>query len=191
MIQTRQVTLRKFWLLNWPDSLATPFRRLFLSSVFGILCLAFSGCGPVADSDVPAINTAKVINDLAASNSRAIEVTSAYFRLMPPGQTVSAGFFQLYNHLPESISIVDVLSDRLERVEIHQHTHDNGVMRMRKVESLSVEAGAALMFKPGGYHLMLFDVPEGIEPEEAINIRLLLASGAEVKIALLARSLVP
>jgi copper(I)-binding protein len=42
------------------------------------------------------------------------------------------------------------------RVEMHSMTMDGGVMKMAKLESVPVPAGATVGFVPGGNHLMIF-----------------------------------
>lgn len=42
------------------------------------------------------------------------------------------------------------------RVEMHSMSMDGGVMKMAKLDSLPVPAGATVGFAPGGNHLMIF-----------------------------------
>jgi periplasmic copper chaperone A len=45
-----------------------------------------------------------------------------------------------------------------KRCSLHNHVTEDGIMKMRAVETLKVGAGKHIAFKPGGYHIMLFDV---------------------------------
>jgi periplasmic copper chaperone A len=42
------------------------------------------------------------------------------------------------------------------RVELHSMSMDGGVMKMAKLDSVPVPAGATVAFAPGGNHLMIF-----------------------------------
>ena len=53
-------------------------------------------------------------------------------------------------------------------VELHTHTNDGGVMRMRKIDSITVPAGGMTMLKPGG----VMGVVEHVGAEGADNTSL-------------------
>ena len=41
-------------------------------------------------------------------------------------------------------------------IEIHTHLHEDGVMKMRQINSLEIPGGESVVLEPGGLHLMLF-----------------------------------
>jgi hypothetical protein len=43
-------------------------------------------------------------------------------------------------------------------VEVHQHLHENGRMKMRQVKNFEIDEGQEISFEPAGYHLMLLDL---------------------------------
>lgn len=64
------------------------------------------------------------------------------------------------------------------RVELHEHIHDNGVMRMREVEGgLSIQAEQPLEMKPGGYHIMLIGLTGPLNDGTTVDLELEFASG--------------
>lgn len=86
---------------------------------------------------------------------------------------------------------IDNGSDRLvsastpsaKRVELHEHTNDNGIMRMREVESgFPVSQDQPLHMKPGGYHIMLMGLSEPMVADTEITLNLRFASGTETTI---------
>lgn len=121
--------------------------------------------------------------------TQTISAVDAYFRLMPPGKTVSAAFMQLKNTGSSAATLVALRSPSVERVELHEHSHANGMMQMRKVDKLSIAAGETLELKPGGYHIMLFGMPQGLTEEDRIDIELVFESGESLFIIASARSL--
>ncbi|MBR9885359.1 MAG: copper chaperone PCu(A)C, partial [Oceanospirillales bacterium] len=60
-----------------------------------------------------------------------VEVTDPYARAVPPGQPNSAAFMQLQNRGEDTLTLIGASSDVAKAVELHTHTQDQGVMRMR------------------------------------------------------------
>jgi len=54
--------------------------------------------------------------------------------------------------------LVAASSTLSERVELHTHTMDNGVMKMRPIEAIDIPANTMTELKSGGYHIMMFGV---------------------------------
>jgi copper(I)-binding protein len=104
------------------------------------------------------------------TQAQEIVVSDAYFREPVPGQTRSAGYMTLANQSACPCSLMATSSPDVERVEIHEHRHDNGIMKMRQVDTVKVAAGKQEVFSPGGYHLMLFGVKQTVSDKNAITI---------------------
>jgi hypothetical protein len=107
----------------------------------------------------------------AAANAQ-IVVEKAFVREMPPGQAVTAAFMTLQNTGTEPARLLSVSSDSAERVEIHMHRHNNGMMRMEQVESITVPAGAVFTFEPGAYHLMLVNITRPLVEGDNVQLKL-------------------
>jgi copper(I)-binding protein len=58
------------------------------------------------------------------------------------------------------------------RAELHAHIMDNGVMQMRAVDTLAVQPGSPAVLKPGGYHVMLFDLKQPLKEGEEFPLTL-------------------
>ena len=79
--------------------------------------------------------------------------------------------------------LVSTTSSVAERVELHEHLNDNGVMRMREVEGgFKVSEDAPVMMKPGGYHIMLINLVNPLKAGSEIALGLTFASGQSVTI---------
>ena len=125
---------------------------------------------------------------VAAELSGALQASDGWMRVPPPGVSVTAGYLVLHNNSDAEQEVVTLSSSRAERVELHSHTHVDGVMRMRKIDSYSLAAGESLTLKPGGYHLMLFGIDQSLQPGESVPIEIHTASGSVAIATLLARS---
>ena len=96
---------------------------------------------------------------LAASGlatAQGLAASDAYVREPIPGRYMSAAFMTLSNATNQDKILTSVSADWAGIIEIHTHLHDNGVMRMRQLESLTIPAGESVSLQPGGLHLMLF-----------------------------------
>jgi copper(I)-binding protein len=94
---------------------------------------------------------------LSSSVSAAdILVTDAKVREPVPGRYMSAGFLTLKNTSDEARSLVSVKAPWAGIIEIHTHTYEDGIMKMRQLETLEIPADSSVVLKSGGLHLMLF-----------------------------------
>ena len=79
-----------------------------------------------------------------ASQADDITVSAPFAREVPPGAPASASFMTLENSSSSAIKLTSADSSVAKVVELHTHTNDNGVMRMRKVPFIEVpEIGRA------------------------------------------------
>lgn len=88
----------------------------------------------------------------------------AYIRAMPPGQQVTAAFLKLVNNSDRACKVTGGSSPIAKEIQIHEHRHSDGMMQMRPLSSVTVEAGQSLLFEPGRLHLMLFGIETPLVP---------------------------
>lgn len=74
-----------------------------------------------------------------------------------PGRSISAAYLTLHNGSGEAIALSRISSPEFARVEIHESQVVDDVVRMRRLESIVVDAGSSTTFEPGAKHLMLID----------------------------------
>ena len=91
-----------------------------------------------------------------------LSVNNAYIRTMPPGQTTTAGFLSVTNNSPNHCRLLSGTSSISPRIEFHEHQHAQGMMQMRKVDSVVVAAGQTVTFSPGALHIMLFEIDKTV-----------------------------
>ena len=71
---------------------------------------------------------------------------------------MSAAFMTINNTGKEDVVLKTASIEGAKSVEIHTHSHKDGVMRMRQLHELSIKAGEAVVLEPGGLHLMIFGI---------------------------------
>lgn len=82
----------------------------------------------------------------------------------------SAAYVTIHNKAETGDRLLGVSCADAPRCAVHNHVTISDVTRMEAVESLDIAPGAHIEFKPGGYHIMMFD------------LRAPLAAGGETRI---------
>ncbi len=118
----------------------------------------------------------------AASVADAISVAGAYARAVPPGLPNSAAFMALHNGSDADHALVAAESPAAKIVELHAHTMDGGMMRMRPVEQVALPAGRSVVLEPGGLHLMLIGLERTLVVGEQLPITLIFDDGSRVQV---------
>lgn len=111
-----------------------------------------------------------------------INVLNAQVRLLPPVVPNTSAYFKLVNDTTQPLVLVSGASPVSEKVEIHNHIQENGVMKMVHMSSLTVPAGETLAFQPGGYHLMLFGLKKPLKEGQTVPVTLTTQSGFTIAI---------
>src|SRR5690606_35945517 len=94
-------------------------------------------------------------------------------RATPGAATVGAGFLTLVNRGGEDDRLTGARTPIAERVEIHTHRVEDGVMRMRPVEGgVALPAGGTVTFEPGGLHLMMIGLDRKLVAGESVPLTL-------------------
>ncbi len=97
---------------------------------------------------------ATLCNMVAAED--VLKLSDARIRLPLPGQTTAVVYMQLHNQSAQQLTIRAVEVEGAGASELHQHIHRDGMMRMRRLEHITVAAGQQLAFESGSYHIMAF-----------------------------------
>lgn len=111
--------------------------------------------------------------------AKGLSVDNPYVREVPPGQMISASFLTLKNDTDKNIALIKASSDVAKTVELHEHIHENGMMKMRLVPKIMVLANASTELKPGGFHIMLIGLQRKIKAGDKVKIDLEFDNGVK------------
>lgn len=107
----------------------------------------------------------------AKSNASEVAISDAWVREPAPGQKIGAAYMTLKS--PQNSKLVYVEAIKTAgAVEIHSMSMNNGVMKMRMLDALTLEANKPQSLAPGGFHLMLFDLKKPLIAGEDVAFRL-------------------
>jgi copper(I)-binding protein len=109
-------------------------------------------------------------------------VTDATVREMLPGRSMTAGYFSISNQNNVAAELISASSPQFGSIELHQHSHKDGMMKMEQVQSVVVAAGEQVHFQPGGLHLMMFDAKTSITTGQKIPLRLTFKDGQSIEV---------
>ncbi len=98
-----------------------------------------------------------------------IEISNARINPPLPGQTTAVAFMRLDNHGDDD-RLLSISTPASGRVELHTHTEDGGVMKMRRVEGIALPHGETIDLKPGSYHVMMFDADAALGDETVLTL---------------------
>ena len=108
-----------------------------------------------------------------AAETGRISVADAWARPTGPSGTTAA-YMTIANRGNTADVLKRVRSKKVKSIEMHQATVTaDGVVQMRKVEGgLPIDAGASLVFEPGGTHLMLLGLGDALNAGEQLLLTL-------------------
>jgi len=104
----------------------------------------------------------------AAVAQEKIDVTNAWARATVPGQKVGAVYMDIRS--ATHARLASASSPAAGRVELHNMTMQNGVMRMAPVDGITLPPGQSVSFAPGSYHVMLFDLKRELKQGSNLTV---------------------
>jgi copper(I)-binding protein len=107
-----------------------------------------------------------------ASENTEVLVENGYVRESIPGTSISSAYMTIKNLSAKNIRLIAASSAVSERIEIHEHTMADGLMRMRQRDYVEILAKNSTVFQPSGFHLMIFDLKQPLKAKENIIITL-------------------
>ena len=112
-----------------------------------------------------------------------VTIAGPWSREMPPNAPNGAAYFRVENRGGEPDRIVSVRTDIAEAVELHTHELKDGMMKMRRVESVEVPAGGEAVFKPHGLHVMLFGLKQPLVDGESFDLTVVFEKAGEIDLS--------
>ena len=118
--------------------------------------------------------------DIELEQELLISVEQAYIRSSIPGSTITSSYMRIENKGEKKVTLLGASSKISPRIEIHQHIMSDGMMRMRQLDFIDINAKQHIVLQPSGLHLMFFDVKKNLEAQENIELTLNFLNKAPV-----------
>lgn len=125
-------------------------KRAFLQLV--LIATLFSACAEDSDSQI-------AISDV---------------QILAPaiGAHASVAYFSISNDSDDMVTVSSISSPQFGSVEIHETTLDDGVSRMRRIDSIEVAGRSRMSFSPGGKHIMLMQPATDVNPGTMVTLEI-------------------
>lgn len=143
------------------------------------LALSLAACGQ--KSEAPS-SEASDTSTAGPESAPGIVVTDAMVRLPAVPGTPGAAYFTVSQGSGAPRKIASVYVEGAERAEMHETATTNGISSMQQVKDVPIEAGKSVEFKPGGRHVMLFEVADTLKPGTTTELTITLDNGDKVSV---------
>jgi copper(I)-binding protein len=119
---------------------------------------------------------------LAGSAAESVSANEPFVRMAPPGMTNTGAFMVLMNADSKDHKLVKADSPVAKAVELHTHTNEGGVMKMRPVKDIEIKAKGEAVLKPGSLHVMLIGLKQELKEGDNVPITLTFEDGSSKKV---------
>jgi len=106
-----------------------------------------------------------------------VNIAEPWVRATVSEQKVTGAFMKITS--PVDAKLVDVRTALAGRTEIHEMAMIGDTMKMRQIPSLPLPAGATVELKPGGFHVMLFDLTVQAKEGDTVPLTLVIETGGK------------
>lgn len=144
------------------------FRRLTLMAAACLALAAGAVCATAGDATV---------GDIV--------VSQAWSRATPRGARIGGGYLTIENRGGAPDRLVGATAEIAGKVEVHEMSMDNGVMKMRPLPAgLAIDPGKTVTLAPGGYHLMMTDLKAPLKEGDTVPVTLEFEKAGKVTLSL-------
>ena len=137
-----------------------PTIRAAAAAMLGLSLAAITFTGAVAETAATA----------ATATTGPITITEAYARSTNP--SAGAAFMTIANSGASDCVLAAVTTPVSPRAELHTHREEAGVMKMLRIDTITVPAGGSHALQRGGDHVMFLDTPQPITEGQALSMTL-------------------
>lgn len=125
----------------------------------------------------------------AEAANRDLTARDAWARATAPGAPAGAAFMVIENRADAGDALVSADAGVADSVELHTHTMDAGVMKMRKVERIAIPAKGETALKPGGLHVMFIGLKAPLVEGQSFNLGLTFEKAGRIVVPVTVRSI--
>ncbi|MBQ8104557.1 MAG: DUF1775 domain-containing protein [Afipia sp.] len=100
-------------------------------------------------------------------------VAAPWTRATPGGAKIAGGYLKITNNGKSADRLLSAISAGADRVEIHEMSMTDGVMKMRPLtDGLTIKPGETVELKPGGFHIMFMDIKQPLKQGDKLKATL-------------------
>jgi len=143
---------------------------ILLPLLIGLNSFSPATCAGPDDSSSLHVSSSPANKTLSAlpADDQQVVIKAAWVQEGLPSQKTTAAYMLIENHGPNEIELLSASTEIANVVELHKMQLEDGMMRMRRVDSIRIPAGGNVELKPGGYHLMVIGLKKEIKEGDAV-----------------------
>lgn len=111
-----------------------------------------------------------------------IEIADAWVKEVPPVSRVSVLFMKIINKGNTDDKLISVKTDIAKYAELHKMVMEGGIMKMRKIDQLTVPARGEVALEPGGVHIMLIGLQKIPQKGDKVKVELIFERSGKTTI---------
>ena len=120
-------------------------------------------------------------------NLHSIEISNAWVRPAGKGMN-SALYFDLKNNSSSEDVLYKVSFNTAELVQLHETLSKKGLMEMKEIKSLKINANQSIKFAPGGYHVMLIKLKKDLRTGNKIGFVFYFKKAGKINVSAYVKS---
>jgi copper(I)-binding protein len=101
-----------------------------------------------------------------------IAIQSPWARANVAEKGNSAVYMHIKNEADQDDELIRAEADVCGRVEMHESVQEGDISKMVKVDHICLPAKETVSLKPGGYHIMLLNLREGLKVGDVVQVTL-------------------
>lgn len=159
--------------------------RLVLSAPLTACLFALGACSggapaPEASASAAAGAAPAAADPLAPENAPNVSVIEPVIKLPATPGSPGVLYFTIEQDGGKPGTLAAVHVDGVGRAEMHESKTEGGVTSMNPVQSVPFSKDAPAEFKPGGLHVMLFNVSDTLKAGKETEVTFTLSNGDKV-----------
>ncbi len=99
-----------------------------------------------------------------------------------PGAVKNSAAFMTFDNKGAADKLISVTGTIAKEIQIHSMITEAGVMKMREITALDIPANGKAELKPGGFHVMLIGIPDGLKEGTKFPLKLKFERAGEVTV---------
>ena len=111
-----------------------------------------------------------------------LHIGHPWSRALPPVAPTGAAYLTIENRGQQSDRLIAASTPIAGHTELHEHVHEDGLMKMQKIDRVEIAPGESVEFSPGGHHVMLFDLKEPLSDGHRYPLTLTFEQAGEVEV---------
>jgi copper(I)-binding protein len=148
---------------GWSEPMKDYRRRtdVAIASIAALLLTVSGGMAQQTNgmADMAGMKMAPAPAGSATVKAGNLDLSGGYVKAMLPGQPVGGGYLTIHNGGSSADRLVSVSSSAAAKVELHEMTMKDNIMRMRELkDGIAIAAGATVSLSPNTLHMMFKQV---------------------------------